>query len=160
MCCVITKCSLLWCIVSTCSSVCLMQSCAVLYHAPLMMDGWVTCDMWSVCTQAYTWSLLNEKFSFYFHLSLDLFLQIRAWPQQTKNQREGRVMRPKVQNLGLFRCKQLCNMLIFEVYKLMRGSLHCDCSKNDVWIFIISTNVIITIIEKNNTNVMLGIKYP
>ena len=30
--------------------------------------------------------------------------------------------------LVLFQCSRLCDMIIFEVYKLLRGSLGCDCA--------------------------------
>ena len=39
---------------------------------------------------------------------------------------------PRVQNhrprLAVFQCSRLCDMIIFEVYKLLRGSLGCDCA--------------------------------
>ena len=30
--------------------------------------------------------------------------------------------------LAVFQCSRLCDMIIFEVYKLLRGSLGCECA--------------------------------
>ena len=29
---------------------------------------------------------------------------------------------------GGFRCSQLCNLVIFQVYTLLQGNLNCDCN--------------------------------
>ena len=72
------------------------------------------------------------SFRFKVYIVLVLCILITASESRRENIKDERKEAERSLNqrprLAVFQCSRLCDMIIFEVYKLLRGSLGCECA--------------------------------
>ena len=75
---------------------------------------------------------LSFRFKVYTVLVLCILITASASESRRENIKDKRKDSERSLNqrprLAVFQCSRLCDMIIFEVYKLLRGSLGCECA--------------------------------